>query len=207
MSVEVPKAKSRLKNKTAYSVRASQAVLQYGVGAMVDFRDRTLMTAAPEYWRDSIVHIHDERLEKILEDEPLDQIQEGTETVEPLVLEELDPDFDEEVADDYDDEFDIELEEFDESMITIDDSFTIESVPHKTEDEVHGTASLEESIQLLEDTASLEEDIQRNIDEPEEADVVSADVLKKVYNSLIQSIKERELEERVSFDQPLMFAK
>lgn len=66
MSVEVPKAKSRLKNKTAYSVRASQAVLQYGVGAMVDFRDRTLMTAAPEYWRDSIVRIHDERLEKIL---------------------------------------------------------------------------------------------------------------------------------------------
>ena len=66
MSVEVPKSKSRLKNKTAYSVRASQAVLQYGVGAMVDFRDRTLMTAAPEYWRDSIVRIHDERLEKIL---------------------------------------------------------------------------------------------------------------------------------------------
>lgn len=66
MSVEVPKAKSRLKNKTAYSVRASQAVLQYGVGAMVDFRDRTLMTAAPEYWRDSIVRVHDERLEKIL---------------------------------------------------------------------------------------------------------------------------------------------
>lgn len=66
MSVEVPKAKSRLKNKTAYSVRASQAVLQYGVGAMVDFRDRTLMTAAPEYWHDSIVRIHDERLEKIL---------------------------------------------------------------------------------------------------------------------------------------------
>ena len=66
MSVEVPKAKSRLKNKIAYSVRASQAVLQYGVGAMVDFRDRTLMTAAPEYWGDSIIHIHDERLEKIL---------------------------------------------------------------------------------------------------------------------------------------------
>lgn len=66
MSVEVPKAKSRLKNKTAYSVRASQAVLQYGVGAMVDFRDRTLMTAAPEYWGDSISRIRDERLEKIL---------------------------------------------------------------------------------------------------------------------------------------------
>lgn len=29
MSVEIPKAKSRLKNIIAYSVRASQAVLQY----------------------------------------------------------------------------------------------------------------------------------------------------------------------------------
>lgn len=66
MGVEIPKAKIRLKNKIAYSVRASQAVLQYGVGAMVDFRDRTLMTAAPEYWGDSITQIHDERLEKIL---------------------------------------------------------------------------------------------------------------------------------------------
>lgn len=66
MSVKVPKAKIRLKNKTAYSVRASQAVLQYGVGAMVDFRDRTLMTAAPEYWSGSVSHIRDERLEKIL---------------------------------------------------------------------------------------------------------------------------------------------
>lgn len=66
MSVKVPKAKIRLKNKTAYSVRASQAVLQYGVGAMVDFRDRTLMTAAPEYWSGCVSHIRDERLEKIL---------------------------------------------------------------------------------------------------------------------------------------------
>ena len=66
MAVDIPKDKKRLKNKIAYSVRASQAVLQYGVGAMVDFRDRTLMTAAPEYWGDSVVHIHDERLEKIL---------------------------------------------------------------------------------------------------------------------------------------------
>ena len=66
MSVEVPKAKRKLENKIAYSVRASQAVLQYGVGAMVDFRDRTLMTAAPEYWGDSVIHIHDERLEKLL---------------------------------------------------------------------------------------------------------------------------------------------
>ena len=67
MSVKVPKAKIRLKNKTAYSVRASQAVLQYGVGAMVDFRDRTLMTAAPEYWGGSVSRIRDERLEKILQ--------------------------------------------------------------------------------------------------------------------------------------------
>lgn len=66
MSVEIEKGKIRLKNKIAYSVRASQAVLQYGVGAMVDFRDRTLMTAAPEYWGDSVMWIHDERLEKIL---------------------------------------------------------------------------------------------------------------------------------------------
>ena len=66
MSVKVPKAKIRLKNKTAYSVRASQAVLQYGVGAMVDFRDRTLMTAAPEYWGGSVSRIRDERLEEIL---------------------------------------------------------------------------------------------------------------------------------------------
>lgn len=66
MSIEHPTDKRRLKNKVAYSVRASQAVLQYGVGAMVDFRDRTLMTAAPEYWGNSIIKIHDERLEKIL---------------------------------------------------------------------------------------------------------------------------------------------
>ena len=37
-------------NKVTHSVRASQAVLQYGVGAMVDFQDQTLVTAAPEYW-------------------------------------------------------------------------------------------------------------------------------------------------------------
>ena len=52
--------------KTTHSVRASQAVLQYGVGAMVDFPDQTLMTAAPEYWREGVVPIHDERLEKAL---------------------------------------------------------------------------------------------------------------------------------------------
>lgn len=47
-------------------MRASQAVLQYGVGAMVDFPSQTLMTAAPEYWSDQVIHIHDERLEKSL---------------------------------------------------------------------------------------------------------------------------------------------
>ncbi len=35
-------------NKVKYSVRAAQAVLQYGVGAVVDFSDQTLITAAPE---------------------------------------------------------------------------------------------------------------------------------------------------------------
>ena len=53
-------------NDIAYSVRASQAVLQYGVGAMVDFPDQTLMTAAPEIWEKNVKQIHDERLEKAL---------------------------------------------------------------------------------------------------------------------------------------------
>ena len=53
-------------NKVTHTVRTAQAVLQYGVGAMVDFPDQTLMTAAPEYWDDKIIHIHDERLEKML---------------------------------------------------------------------------------------------------------------------------------------------
>ena len=52
--------------RVTHSVRASQAVLQYGVGAMVDFPDQTLMTAAPEYWQENVVQIHDERLEKAL---------------------------------------------------------------------------------------------------------------------------------------------
>lgn len=53
--------------KITHSVRASQAVLQYGVGAMVDFPDQTLMTAAPEFWSGQIQKIHDERLEKALQ--------------------------------------------------------------------------------------------------------------------------------------------
>jgi len=53
-------------NSITHSVRAAQAVLQYGVGAMVDFPDQTLMTAAPEYWQERVIQIHDERLEKAL---------------------------------------------------------------------------------------------------------------------------------------------
>ena len=60
-----PASKIRL-NKITHTVRAAQAVLQYGVGAMIDFPDQTLMTAAPEYWAEKTVRIHDERLEKLL---------------------------------------------------------------------------------------------------------------------------------------------
>lgn len=53
-------------NSVTHSVRAAQAVLQYGVGAMIDFPDQTLMTAAPEFWEKQVVSIHDERLQKAL---------------------------------------------------------------------------------------------------------------------------------------------
>lgn len=53
-------------NKTGYSTRATQSILQYGVGSMVDFPDQTLMTAAPEFWSNSVTRIHDSRLEKAL---------------------------------------------------------------------------------------------------------------------------------------------
>ena len=65
MSVKVQKDRVPL-NKYTHSVRASQSVLQYGVGAMVDFPDQTLMTAAPEYWQERVQQIHDERLERAL---------------------------------------------------------------------------------------------------------------------------------------------
>jgi len=52
-------------NHVTHSVRAAQAVLQYGVGAMVDFPDQTLVTAAPEYWSDS-ARIYDDRFAKAL---------------------------------------------------------------------------------------------------------------------------------------------
>jgi len=53
-------------NHVTHTVRCAQAVLQYGVGAMVDFPDQTLMTASPELWKDQIDIISDERLEKAL---------------------------------------------------------------------------------------------------------------------------------------------
>lgn len=65
MNLEIQKDKIRL-HKVTHAVRAQQAVLQYGVGAMIDFPDQTLMTAAPEYWQERVEQIHDERLEKVL---------------------------------------------------------------------------------------------------------------------------------------------
>lgn len=52
-------------NKNKYSLRFSQATSTYGTGAMVDFKEQTLMAAAPEFWKQSI-EIHDERLESLL---------------------------------------------------------------------------------------------------------------------------------------------
>lgn len=52
-------------DKISHSVRASQAVLQYGVGAMVDFADQTLVTAAPEFWSKT-KKIYDDRFARAL---------------------------------------------------------------------------------------------------------------------------------------------
>lgn len=52
-------------DKVTHSVRAAQAVLQYGVGAMVDFPDQTLVTSAPEYWS-GISRIYDDRFAQAL---------------------------------------------------------------------------------------------------------------------------------------------
>jgi hypothetical protein len=52
-------------NHVTHSVRAAQAVLQYGVGALIDFPDQTLITAAPEFWNDT-VRIYDDRFAKAL---------------------------------------------------------------------------------------------------------------------------------------------
>ena len=52
-------------NQVTHAVRAAQAVLQYGVGAMVDFPDQTLVTAAPEYWSGTN-RIYDDRFARAL---------------------------------------------------------------------------------------------------------------------------------------------
>ena len=53
--MDMESAKKAPLNRITHSVRASQAVLQYGVGAMIDFPNQTLMTAAPEYWQEQVV--------------------------------------------------------------------------------------------------------------------------------------------------------
>jgi hypothetical protein len=53
-------------NRITHSVRAAQAVLQYGVGAMADFPDQTLITAAPETWSKT-QRIYDDRFAKALD--------------------------------------------------------------------------------------------------------------------------------------------
>lgn len=56
---------SKRMDPITHSVRRSQAVLQYGVGAMIDFPSQVLMTALPEEWKLAEI-VHDERLEKLL---------------------------------------------------------------------------------------------------------------------------------------------
>ena len=52
-------------NSVTHSVRAAQAVLQYGVGAMVDFADQTLVTGAPETW-ERFAKKYDDRFSRAL---------------------------------------------------------------------------------------------------------------------------------------------
>ena len=51
--------------KDSHNVRLNQALTPYGPGALVDFKDQTLMAASPYYWT-SWTTIHDERLENSL---------------------------------------------------------------------------------------------------------------------------------------------
>lgn len=53
-------------NKYTHTIRAAQLISRYGVGALVDFPDQTLMTAAPEEWESNVTPIYDERLAKVL---------------------------------------------------------------------------------------------------------------------------------------------
>lgn len=53
--------------KPGYSTRTTQSILQYGVGAMVDFPDQTLMTSTTKLWKHNVKEIHDPRLEDALD--------------------------------------------------------------------------------------------------------------------------------------------
>lgn len=54
-------------NSLTYSIRASQLILQYGVGSMIDMPDQTLMPASPELWKsNATIPIYDERFQKAL---------------------------------------------------------------------------------------------------------------------------------------------
>lgn len=60
------KIKKRISmNPFSYSVRFGQALAPFGAGAMVDFKDQTLMAATPKAWS-QYQEVHDERLEKLL---------------------------------------------------------------------------------------------------------------------------------------------
>lgn len=77
--MEYIKEKIKL-DKISHTVRAAHLINQYGVGAMVNFPDQVLMTAAPETWEAGVVPIYDERLQKKLNVDyfglPVDQEEE-----------------------------------------------------------------------------------------------------------------------------------
>ena len=76
--MDLESAKKVPLNRITHSVRASQAVLQYGVGAMIDFPNQTLMTAAPEYGRSRLSKYMMSVLKKcfalIISDFPVDKM-------------------------------------------------------------------------------------------------------------------------------------
>lgn len=53
-------------NDISHDIRSEQLICQYGIGAMVDFQEQTLMVSAHDYWNANIKQVHDERLQKAL---------------------------------------------------------------------------------------------------------------------------------------------
>ncbi|MDY3915482.1 MAG: DUF1998 domain-containing protein [Selenomonadaceae bacterium] len=53
-------------NLVSDAVRAAKLVHEFGVGAMVNFPEQSLMTASPAWWQEDVTLIHDARLEKRL---------------------------------------------------------------------------------------------------------------------------------------------